>query len=171
LIRYIEYSNPENNVVKSNIVSVFDLLYKNYSNRLIPLKRRMNSNYRFKSQEIIRVLLDKVFNEEQYDLCFYAEEMLLRNLIRDISKLNKEELQYVNNRASLDFVIYRKIGKSCVLAIEVDGFEYHENNPKQLNRDRLKNSILEKYKIPLLRLPTNHSGEEEKLKKKLDELL
>jgi len=97
--------------------------------------------------------------------------MLLRNLIRDISKLNKEELQYVNNRASLDFVIYRKIGKSCVLAIEVDGFEYHENNPKQLNRDRLKNSILEKYKIPLLRLPTNHSGEEEKLKKKLDELL
>jgi superfamily I DNA and/or RNA helicase len=171
LIRYIEYSNPENNVVKSNIVSVFDLLYKNYSNRLIPLKRRMNSNARFKSQEIIRVLLDKVFNEEQYDLCFYAEEMLLRNLIRDISKLNKEELQYVNNRASLDFVIYRKIGKSCVLAIEVDGFEYHENNPKQLNRDRLKNSILEKYKIPLLRLPTNHSGEEEKLKKKLDELL
>lgn len=171
LIRYIEYSNPENNVIKSNIVSVFDLLYKNYSNRLIPLKRRMNSNARFKSQEIIRVLLDKVFNEEHYDLCFYAEEMLLRNLIRDISQLNKEELQYINNRASLDFVVYRKIGKSCVLAIEVDGFEYHENNPKQLNRDMLKNSILEKYKIPLLRLPTNHSGEEEKLKKKLDELL
>lgn len=171
LIRYIEYSSPDNNVMKSNIISVFDLLYKNYSKKLIPLKRRMNSNARFKSQEIIRVLLEKVFNEDHYDLCFYAEEMLIRNLIRDVSQLNKEELQYVNNRASLDFVIYRKIGKSCVMAIEVDGFEYHENNPKQLNRDRLKNSILEKYKIPLLRLSTNHSGEEEKIKKKLDELL
>lgn len=171
LIRYIEYSNPDNNVFKSNIISVFDLLYKNYSKKLIPLKKRMNSNARFKSQEIIRVLLEKIFNENLYDLCFYAEEMLIRNLIRDVGQLNKEELQYVNNRASLDFVIYRKIGKSCVMAIEVDGFEYHENNPKQLNRDRLKNSILEKYKIPLLRLPTNHSGEEEKIKKKLDELL
>lgn len=171
LIRYIEYSNPDNSVIKSNIVSVFDLLYKNYSNRLIPLKRKMNNNARFKSQEIIRVLLDKVFDEEQYNMCFYAEEMLVRNLIRDISQLTKEELQYVNNRASLDFVIYRKIGKSCVMAIEVDGFKYHENNPKQLNRDRLKDSILEKYKIPLLRLPTNHSGEEEKIKKMLEELL
>ena len=171
LIRYIEYSNPDNNVFKSNIISVFDLLYKDYSKKLIPLKKRMKRNVRYKSQEILRVLLEKIFNESQYDLCFYAEEMLIRNLIRDVSQLNKEELQYINNRASLDFVIYRKIGKSCIMAIEVDGFEYHENNPKQLNRDMLKNSILEKYKIPLLRLPTNHSEEEEKIKRKLDELL
>ncbi|WP_394527540.1 AAA domain-containing protein [Lacrimispora sp. JR3] len=171
LIRYMEYSSLENHVIKSNIVSVFDLLYKNYSKRLIPLKRRMNSNAHFKSQEIIRVLLDDILYEEQYNLFFYAEEILLRNLIRDVSQLNKEELQYVNNRASLDFVVYRKIGKSCVLAIEVDGFEFHENKPKQRDRDRLKNSILEKYHIPLLRLPTNHSGEEEKIKKKLDELI
>ena len=171
LIRYMEYSSLENHVIKSNIVSVFDLLYKNYSKRLIPLKRRMNSNAHFKSQEIIRVLLDDILYEEQYNLFFYAEEILLRNLIRDVSQLNKEELQYVNNRASLDFVVYRKIGKSCVLAIEVDGFEFHENKPKQLDRDRIKNSILEKYHIPLLRLPTNHSGEEEKIKKKLDELI
>ncbi len=171
LIRYMEYSSLENHVIKSNIVSVFDLLYKKYSKRLIPLKRRMNSNAHFKSQEIIRVLLDDILHEEQYNLFFYAEEILLRNLIRDVSQLNKEELQYVNNRASLDFVVYRKIGKSCVLAIEVDGFEFHENKPKQLDRDRLKNSILEKYHIPLLRLPTNHSGEEEKIKKKLDELI
>lgn len=47
----------------------------------------------------------------------------------------------------------------------------YENNTRQLNRDRLKDSILEKYKIPLLRLPTNHSGEEEKIKKMLEELL
>ncbi len=56
----------------------------------------------------------------------------------------KEELQYVNNRSSLDFMIYRKIVKSCVLAIEVDGFEYYEYSPNQLNRDRLKNSTLQK---------------------------
>jgi hypothetical protein len=52
----------------------------------------MNSNARFKSQEIIRVLLEKVFNEDHYDQCLYAEEMLIRNLIKDVSQLNKEEL-------------------------------------------------------------------------------
>ncbi len=39
LIWYIEYSNPDNNVIKINVVSVFDLFYKKYSKRLIPLKK------------------------------------------------------------------------------------------------------------------------------------
>ena len=47
--------------------------------------------------------------------------------------------------------------------IEVDGFAFHENNPMQQTKDRLKDSILEKSKIPYLRLKTNGSGEREKL--------
>ena len=51
--------------------------------------------------------------------------------------------------------------------IEVDGVKYHENNPTQLKRDKLKDSILEKYNIPIIRFPTNGSEEEKKLLKKL----
>ena len=49
------------------------------------------------------------------------------------------------------------------MAIEVDGVRYHRNDEKQENRDALKDSILAKNNLPLLRVATNESGEKEKL--------
>ena len=48
------------------------------------------------------------------------------------------------------------------MAIEVDGFSYH-HNAKQAERDRIKDVILQKYKIPILRLSTVGSDEKEKI--------
>ena len=67
----------------------------------------------------------------------------------------------------MDFLLYNPVSKSPVLAIEVDGFHFHKDGTKQAQRDRLKDSIFEKYGIPLLRLPTNGSGEIERIKEKL----
>ena len=64
-------------------------------------------------------------------------------------------------------VVFYKQDKTCVLVIEVDGFAFHENNPDQLTRDRLKDNILRKYGIRVLRLPTNGSGEDEKIRNAL----
>ena len=58
-----------------------------------------------------------------------------------------------------------------VLVVEVDGYAYHANNPKQLERDNMKDGILRKYDIPILRIRTNESGEEIKLRHKLIEIL
>ncbi|CAG9707175.1 MULTISPECIES: DUF2726 domain-containing protein [Clostridium] len=69
------------------------------------------------------------------------------------------------------FFIFRKIDKAPVLVVEVDGYAFHANNPKQLERDRMKDGILEKYNIPILRLPTNGIGEEDILKEKLVKVL
>jgi len=55
--------------------------------------------------------------------------------------------------------------------VEVDGYAYHANNPKQLQRDKMKDDILKKYNIPILRIKTNEIGEERKLRGKLIELL
>ncbi len=93
--------------------------------------------------------------------------MLLRNLLKSVDLLTEDELKYINNRASLDFVIYFKQDKSCALVVEVDGFAFHENNPDQKRRDMLKDSILNKYEVPFLRLPTNGSREREKLRSAL----
>jgi len=41
-----------------------------------------------------------------------------------------------------------------VLAIEVDGFAFHENNPDQQARDALKDETLDAHQMPLLRLTT-----------------
>ncbi|MCE5222134.1 MAG: DUF2726 domain-containing protein [Clostridium sp.] len=63
------------------------------------------------------------------------------------------------------------INYNHILVVEVDGYAFHANNPKQLERDRMKDGILKKYNIPILRLATNGSGEEEKLKDKLVQVL
>uniref|UniRef100_UPI001177DC1B DUF2726 domain-containing protein n=1 Tax=Clostridium sp. LS TaxID=1352601 RepID=UPI001177DC1B len=76
-----------------------------------------------------------------------------------------------NSLTHADFLIFRKIDKAPVLVVEVDGYAFHANNPKQLGRDRMKDGILEKYNIPILRLATNGSMEEERLKDRLSEIL
>lgn len=68
----------------------------------------------------------------------------------------------------MDFVVFYQQDKSCIFAIEVDGFAFHENQPEQLRRDAMKDNILKKYNLPLLRLATNGSGEREKIEKMLD---
>lgn len=60
-------------------------------------------------------------------------------------------------------LIYSRICKKPVLAIEVDGYEYHKEDTVQDSRDLLKNRIMELYEIPLLRFKTNGSGEREKI--------
>ena len=54
-----------------------------------------------------------------------------------------------------------------MLAIEMAGSGFHEAGSKQAERDAKKNSILDKCAIPLLRLRTDGSGENEKIKNAL----
>ncbi|WP_192929799.1 DUF2726 domain-containing protein [Alkaliphilus serpentinus] len=70
-------------------------------------------------------------------------------------------------RSSVDFIIFNKFDHNPVLAIEVDGTEFHLNNPKQLERDKKKNEIFKKYGIPLLRLATHQAVIEEMIRQQL----
>lgn len=45
------------------------------------------------------------------------------------------------------------------MAIEVDGTKYHAEGSRQAERDAMKNSVLKKCGIPILRIRTNESGE------------
>lgn len=130
----------------------------------------METNARWQSEEAVRVLLEEILNQPQYDMYIYTREVLLKNIIDDDSILEQEERVYVNNRASLDFVIFNKMDKKSVLAIEVDGFAFHENNPIQQHKDILKDSILERIGIQLLRLPTNGSEERKKIEEELNKI-
>ncbi len=65
-------------------------------------------------------------------------------LIRDQSLLTTDELKFaVNSWTHLDFVIFNRMDKSAVLAVEVDGHAFHAGNEKQIQRDKLKDSILQ----------------------------
>ena len=64
-----------------------------------------------------------------------------------------------------------RIGKKPVLAVEVDGYEYHNEKTVQASRDLMKNHIMELYEIPLLRFVTNGSGEKERIIEMLDKVV
>ncbi len=168
LIRYIQYSTLDENVIESKIISVFDLLYRQYSNKLLPLKAKMDQSARYKSEEAFRVFLEGILAKPEFNRYSYVQGMLLRNLLNTVDMLAPEELNFVNNRASLDFVVYHKQDKACALVVEVDGFAFHENNPEQQRRDALKDVILAKYKVPILRLATNGSRERERIQRMLE---
>lgn len=171
LIRYMQYSTLDENVVESQIVSVFDLLYRHYSAKLLPLKAKMNPQARYQSEEAVRVVLEEILEQPQYSRFGYSQEVLLQNLLKDTKLLTMEEKAFVRNRASLDFVVFYKQDKSCIFGIEVDGFEFHENRPEQLRRDAMKDHILQTYRLPLLRLATNGSGEREKIEEMFNTIM
>ncbi len=68
-------------------------------------------------------------------------------------------------------MIYNKVNKQPVLAVEVDGYDYHKQGTKQFDRDIVKDTIFEKYNLPLERFKTNGSGEKEKLIQRLNGIM
>lgn len=78
--------------------------------------------------------------------------------------MSEEELRYAANYSThLDFLIVNRVSKQPVLAIETDGYSYHNNATEQHQRDLMKDHILSSYGLPLLRLSTKGSGEKAKV--------
>ncbi|MHA7268459.1 AAA domain-containing protein [Arthrobacter sp. HLT1-20] len=169
LIDYIQYHDPEQEVFESTIVSVFDLLYKDYSPRLRPLAGRLRRRTGFASENIVWTMLNEILEEGPYGDFTVADQVVLRNLLPDLTRLTAEQAAYVRHRATtLDFVVYNRISNRPAFAIEVDGFAFHENDPRQQVRDAHKDAICAIHQIPLLRLPTTGSGEERLIRQWLD---
>ena len=154
LLKYIKYNELDSEIINSQIVSVFDLLYKDYSEKLENLNKRLLNRSKFKSENIIDTILNDGFIQEKFIDYEYRREILLRNCLNSIDEFSIEEQQYIKNGARIDFVVYDKMDKKPQLFIEVDGFEFHMNRPEQLKKDKLKNSIAKKSNIPMLRLET-----------------
>jgi Protein of unknown function (DUF2726) len=123
---------------------------------------------KYKSEDIIWTALQDILAEDRYAHLTVSYQVLLRNLLVDLSRLTPRHEAFVRHRASVDFVVYNRVTNYPLLAIEVDGFAFHENNPDQLKRDTLKNEIFQIYQMPLLRLATTGSGEDQRIRQALD---
>ena len=170
LIDYIQYNNFE--VTESKIYSIFDYLYKQYTEerRVYLQKHKKVSEY--DSENLMYSLIEDIISANKYSSLDVVCHFPLNMLIKNPELLNEQECQYAMNPAThLDFLIYNRIGKKPVLAIEVDGYEYHKEDTVQASRDLLKNHIMELYEIPLLRFKTNGSGEKDKIVEMLDKLV
>ncbi|WP_299976550.1 AAA domain-containing protein [Desulfobacula sp.] len=173
LLRYIEY-HDKSNIENGRVISVFDLLYKDFSERLWKRKLAMSNvkkNISFKSELIIYSILKELLSEEAFICYSFSHEVRLADIFLNRKRCSEIEKKFIKQpRSSVDFLISNKFDKSPVLAIEVDGTEFHLNNPEQQLRDQKKDDIFNKYDIPILRLETHASITKDTLKDELTKL-
>ena len=163
LIDYIAYNNFT--VTDSKISSIFDYLFSHYTRERMQFIAGHRKISEYDSENLTFSLIEKILSDypEFSHLGVFCHTPL-RNIIRDRSLLNEQEQKYISHYSThLDFLIINHVTKKPVLAIETDGYTYHNDETEQHQRDLLKNHILEVYGLPLIRLRTNESGEQEKI--------
>lgn len=76
----------------------------------------------------------------------------------DGTVLTEDERQYANRTwTHVDFLLSDNISSKPLLVIEIDGLAFHRTHSDQSNRDRIKDSILNKIDLPIMRVKTNES--------------
>lgn len=164
LIRYIEYyAHKTSQIHRSPVVSAFDLLYDEYDRSLERLRSRLrHSDSRYKSEQIVAQLLRERLSLAPYDAITFHREIALNQLVSVSNEaLTEKERGFMKGRSRCDFVLYFKVGKKPLAVIEVDGHSHETHQQKEW--DALKDSILQKAGLPLLRLKTVESYIEDKL--------
>nr|WP_302305411.1 AAA domain-containing protein [Ruthenibacterium lactatiformans] len=162
LTRYIEYNNFE--VIQSQVYSVFDMLYHGYAEQRRAYLQKHKRVSEYDSENLMYSVIQEVLSEEVFSTIGCAVHVSLATLVKDYGPLTDEEREYARNPLThVDFLLFNRMDKQPVLVIEVDGTGFHGVGSKQAERDKKKNSILEKCGLPLLRLRTDGSGEKEKI--------
>ena len=170
LIDYIQYNNFE--VVESNVYSIFDYLYKQYTKERKLFLNKNNRKLEYDSENLMYTLLEEILKNDDYKMLDFVCHFPVNMLIKNPYLLNDDECLYAMNPAThVDFLVYNRISKRAILAIEVDGYAFHQKETTQAKRDLLKNHIFELYYIPLLRFSTTGSGEREKIINMLNKIL
>lgn len=158
LARYIQYNNCE--VIVSPVFSVFDLLYKEYAQRRRFFLRQHKRVSIYDSENLIYAVIEGIIQKEMFQNIDCAIHVSLASIVKDYSLLTEAEKAYTRSQLThTDFLLFNKMDKSPIMAIEVDGTNFHKEGSRQSFRDVNKNNILEKCGIPLLRLRTDSSDE------------
>lgn len=159
LLGYIQYQHGV--VVQSKLRSIYDYLFTQISNQ----EKQTKSISEYDSENLTFELIEKIRTSIPQlshikTLCHYP----LRCLIRETSGLSERETRYALHPSThIDFLIINRVSKQPLLAIETDGYSYHNAESAQFDRDRMKDHILESFGLPLLRLSTVGHSEQQRI--------
>ncbi|RDU72846.1 DNA helicase [Helicobacter anseris] len=160
LVRYIQYHNFD--IKESKIYSIFDLLYQCYHQARQEFLKKYKKISLYDSENLIYALLSDILKD--FPHLGIATHIPLKMILRDTSLLDTEEKSFALHRNThVDFLIFNHIDKKPRLIIEVDGVAFHQTDSIQAKRDCLKEKILKKYNLDILRLRTNESEEKTKI--------
>ncbi|MCL2110978.1 MAG: AAA domain-containing protein [Clostridiales bacterium] len=170
LIKYVDYHDGI--LADSKINSVFDMLYKCYAERRQVFLKKYLRVSEYASENLMYGIITEVLEEKKDYNLNVSDHVRLNTLLRNMSLLDREEAKYaMNDWTHVDFLIADTVTKTPRLAIEVDGSGFHKKGTRQEERDKMKDSILRKYNLPLLRFRTDGSGERERLSEELDRVM
>jgi len=172
LIRYIDYQTFGEGIIESQLTSVFDMLYSEYTDKLIEWQKHSKRISEYNSENLMYDCIQEILNMEKYSVFKCVYHLPIHRILKCYDGLNDREVSFAKHpSAHVDFIIYSRHDKLPVLAIEVDGFKFHANNEEQRVRDEIKDSIFRKKGLPLLRFATNRSGEREQIMETLDKIM
>lgn len=155
LLGYIRYRHGS--VIQSKLRSIYDYLFTQIESKR-GVSDYASENLTFELIERIRLGYPQLSHIKV--LCHYP----MRALIRDVSGLTRREARYAMHPSThIDFLIINRVSKEPLLAIETDGYNFHNEATEQYERDRLKDHILKLYGLSLLRLSTVGHSEEQKI--------
>ena len=159
LIDYVKYNNLE--VSESKICSIFDYLYSQYAEKRHELLSNHKGISAYDSENLTYSLLETILAEHvEFSHLGVFCHIPLAQIIRDYSFLSSNEARFVAHpNAHVDFLLANRVTKHPVMAVETDGYSYHKEGTEQHRRDQMKNAILKRYGLPLVRLSTTGSGE------------
>ena len=158
LAKYIDYNNYA--VIDSQVYSVFDLLYAGYAAQRLEYLKKHKRISEYDSENLAFSVIENVLKQDRFQSVGCSIHSSLATLVKDYSVLTEEETRYASNPLThLDFLLFNTMNRAPLLAIEIDGTSFHAPGTAQANRDTIKDHVMEKIHIPLLRIKTNESGE------------
>ncbi len=162
LVRYIRHHQQL--VVRSQVRSVFDLLYASYGNARREFLSRRGRQSVWDSENLAEAAIRDVIANPEFSKVSLGclRHAPLAWLVADLENLSERERQYVDHPWShVDLLIYDTIGKRPLVCVEVDGWAFHRPGSLQAVRDDIKNAVFQRAGLPLIRLSTTGSGEAE----------
>lgn len=171
LLHYIAYNNCT--VTESKLASIFDYLYEQYTELRMEFLKSHPHVSEYASENLTYSMLHELLVScDKYSCLKVLCHIPLRQVVQDTTLMSEEELKYASNYSThIDFLIINRVTKEPILAIETDGYSYHNESTEQHQRDLMKDHILSCYGLPLLRLSTKGSNEMERVIKELDGIL
>lgn len=157
LRKYIKYQ--QGTIMQSKLRSIFDYLLSQIE------QFRQENESEYASENLTFALIEKIRTTYPHLSHIRAlRNYPMRYLIYDTSALSERETKYALHPSThIDFLIINRVTKEPLLAIETDGYSYHNELTEQFKRDRMKDKILENYGLPLLRLSTVGHSEEQRI--------
>lgn len=169
LIRYIRQSSKELRSVRlAKYRSVFDALFDRSQ------KVEGGKDKESPAETLFRKALEELKKDlpDGQTLSWdFTQEYPLSALVRETGAKEEwftsaERLYMHKKKTCLDFLIYDRMDREPLAAIEVDGEAFHKPGSRQAQRDAKKNSILRKVGLDFIRLRTQSAegNEMEKVK-------